>query len=168
MKRTQRGFTLIEIVVVLAILAMAVLLVLPRLPDTGEASLKASARRLAATLRYARDQSAVSRLPHRIRFFPGTGKIAITLLPAGGTEQTPDDPFLQRELLSDGIKVIDIQSPRFGKVTHGEMSIDLGPAGVPEVTVIHLRESGGKQMTLTAFPFGGKIRIEEGYREVIP
>jgi len=168
MKPGQSGFTLIEMVVVLAILAMTTLLVLPRLPDTSGVSLKTSARTLATTMRYVRDQVAVTRLPHRFRFFPGEGKISVTTLPPGGTEKPSDDPFLGRPILSDGITVSDVQIPRLGKVSSGELMVDIGPAGFGEVTVIHLRESGGKQMTVTAFPFGGQIKAEDGYMEVAP
>jgi general secretion pathway protein H len=168
MRQRQAGFTIIEMVVVLVILAMTALLVLPRLPDTSATRLKTSARTLATTMRYLRDQSAVTRMPHRFRFFPGEGKIALTILPPGGVEKLSEDPFLRKQLLADGITVVDIQLPSLGKISNGEVTVDLGPAGVAEVTTIHLRESGGKQMTVTAFPFGGQIKVEEGYREVSP
>jgi general secretion pathway protein H len=168
MRQREAGFTIIEMVVVLVILAMTALLVLPRLPDTSGTRLKTSARTLATTMRYLRDQAAVTRMPHRFRFFPGERKITLTILPPGVAEKSPDDPFLKREILAEGITVVDIQLPSLGKISSGEVTVDLGPAGVAEVTTIHLRESGGKQMTVTAFPFGGQIKVEEGYKEVLP
>jgi general secretion pathway protein H len=166
MKRSQGGFTLIEMAVVLVIIAMTMLLVLPRLPDTRSAALKRSAKTLASTMRYVRDQVAVSRLVHRLRFLPGEGKVTITTLPPGGTETGSKDPFLNRQILSDGVTVSDIEVPRLGKVNSGEVIIDIGAAGVAEITLIHLKESGGKQMTVTAFPYGGQVKVEEGYREI--
>ncbi|MBT0664032.1 type II secretion system GspH family protein [Geobacter pelophilus] len=166
MKHSQGGFTLIEMVVVLVILAMTMLLVLPRLPDTSGAALKRSARTLASTMRYVRDQVTVTRLVHRLRFLPGEGKITITTLPPGGTETSSQDPFLNRQILVDGVTVSDIEIPRLGKVSSGELIIDIGPAGVADITLIHLKGAEGRQMTVTAFPYGGQVKVEEGYREI--
>ncbi|GAM08763.1 hypothetical protein OR1_01037 [Geobacter sp. OR-1] len=168
MKHGQGGFTLIEMAVVLVIIAMTVLLVLPRLPDTSGAALKKSARTLASTIRYVRDQVTVNRIAHRLRFFPGEGKITITTLPPGGTETSPKDPFLNKQILADRVTVTDVEVPRLGKVNSGEVAVDIGAAGVAEITTIHLKESGGKQMTVIAFPYGGRVTVEEGYREVTP
>lgn len=165
MTTRQAGFTLIEMVVVLAILAMTALLVLPRLPDTREASLKSSARALATTIRYVRDQALLKRLPHRLRFTAGEGRIAVTTLPPGGTEAPANDPFLARRILADDITVSDVTTPRLGRVASGEISMDIGLRGIAEATIIHLREPGGKEMTVIAFPFGGQVKVQDGYQE---
>ena len=164
----QSGFTLIEIVVVVTILAMTALLVFPRLPDTREAALKSSARTLATTIRYVRDQALLKRLPHRLRFTAGEGNIAVTTLPPGGTETPSEDAFLRRRILGDDIIVSDITTPRLGKVASGDTFIDFGPAGISETLIIHLREPQGNQMTVIAFPFGGQVKVESGYRELGP
>jgi hypothetical protein len=154
--------------VVLALLAMAVLMILPRLPDTGEASLRSSARALASTIRYLKDQGAVTRTRHRIRLTAGEGRIAVTSVQPGGAEENPKDPFLARPILAEGIVVSDLQVPRLGKVTRGEAIIDVGAGGTFDVAVIHLRAPEGKQMTVTVLPQGGAVKVEDGYREMLP
>ena len=165
MKHEQQGFTFIELVVVLAILAMVTALVWPRLPDTRGASLKSSARTLAATMRYLGEQVAVQRQPYRLRFSPGSGEISVTVITPGASETAPNDPFLNRRILAEGVTIADIQTPRLGTVGSGEVRIDIGPAGIPELTSIHLREAAGRQMTVTAYPFGGRITVRDGYLE---
>jgi len=160
------GFTLIELVVVLAILAMTTLLVWPRLPDTRAAALKGSARALATTVRYVGDQVITTRLPHRLRITPGSGEIRVVTIPPGGTESRPSDTFFNRRILADGVTVVDVQIPRLGTVSTGEVLLDFGPAGLADIATIHLRESGGDQMTVTIFPFGSRVKVQEGYQEV--
>jgi len=58
--RPARGFTLVELVVVLAIVLLAVGLVLPRVPDTGALRLDADARRLADALAAARERAILT------------------------------------------------------------------------------------------------------------
>ncbi len=160
------GFTLIEMVVVLAILAMTTLLVWPRLPDSRGAALKSSARALATTVRYIGDQVTTTSLPHRLKLSPGSGKIEVVRVPPGESESRSGDTFFNRRMLADGVTVNDVQIPRLGTVSTGEVLLDFGPAGLADIAVIHLRESRGDQMTITVFPFGGRVKVQEGYQEV--
>jgi general secretion pathway protein H len=160
------GFTLIELIVVLAILAMTAMLVLPRLPDTREAALKGSARALATSVRYLGDTVTTTRNPHRMRLTPGSGKIEVTVIPFGGTETPSTDTFFNRAILSEGVVVSDVQIPRMGTLNSGEVLLDFGPAGITDIAAIHLRESGGSQMTVMIFPFGGRVKVSDGYQEV--
>jgi general secretion pathway protein H len=160
------GFTMIEMVVVLAILAMTTLLVWPRLPDSRAAALKGSARALATTVRYIGDQVTTTRLPHRLKITPGSGEIKVVTIPPGGTESKPGDTFFNRRILADGITVVDVQIPRLGTVTTGEILLDFGPAGLADIAAIHLRGADGEQMTVVIFPFGSRVKVQQGYQEV--
>jgi general secretion pathway protein H len=59
--RRQRGFTLLEILVVLALMGMMYALVPPMFSSSGTTELRAAARQLAAGLRKARGQAIASR-----------------------------------------------------------------------------------------------------------
>src|SRR2546429_859166 len=61
--RRPRGFTLLELVVALAVIALSAGLVLPRLDDITGRRLDAGARRLADSLAYARDRAILGRPP---------------------------------------------------------------------------------------------------------
>ena len=64
----RRGFTLIETLAVVAILALAAVIVLPNLAALGERRLRHAAQRLAAELELARQRAVVTGVPHRILF----------------------------------------------------------------------------------------------------
>jgi general secretion pathway protein H len=162
----ESGFTLIEMVVVLVILAMAAAIVIPRLPDTRGAALGSSARNLATFIRYSEDQVTLSRQPLRIRLSPGTGNISVFTVSQSGTELPPKDPFFSRPVLADGITFSDIQLPRLGTVNSGELMLDIGPAGLSDFVTFHIKNENGIEMTVMAFPVGGRVKVEEGRKEI--
>ena len=82
----RRGFTLIEIAVVLAIIGMVLMLVLPRLPSSEKENLKVSARTLASTLRYMQDRAATARTTYYLRMEPGTDSVKVLEATADGGE----------------------------------------------------------------------------------
>jgi len=161
----RRGFTLIEIVVVLAIIGMVLALILPRLPTTESENLKISARTLAATLRYVQDRAATGRTPYVLRLEPGTGDIRVQELAADGSEKTPDDTLLQKRPLKADIQVADVYIPRLGKLTDGQVRLEVGVGGLRDFVTLHLRSANNSFWTVMAFPGGGKVKIFEGYRE---
>jgi len=162
---SAHGFTLIELVVVLALLALVTLLVVPRLPDSQTTTLKGSARSLASTLRYLQDQVATTRQLYRLRLAPGTGEIRVTVVSPNGTESAPQDSFFSGPILHEGVTITDVQTPRLGTVSSSEVTMDIGPAGLAEVATIHLRGGNGGQMTVVALSYGGRVTVGEGYLE---
>lgn len=70
MQRNVTGFTLLELLIVVAIIAVGTVGVGLALPDSAEASLKSQAHALAALLETARSQSRASGVPVRWRPSP--------------------------------------------------------------------------------------------------
>jgi general secretion pathway protein H len=161
----RRGFTLIEIAVVLAIIAMVLLLVLPRLPASDSENLKISARTMASTLRYVQDRAATGRTTYYLRIEPGTDNVRVLEAAADGSEKEPGDPLLRTLPVQEGIIVADIIIPRLGKISDGQIRLDVGAGGLREFVVIHLRSSSNLFWTVMAFPASGKVKIYEGYQE---
>jgi type II secretion system protein H len=64
----RRGFTLIEVLAVVAILALVAVLVVPNLGALRTRRLKVSAERLAAEIELARQRAVATGIPHRIYF----------------------------------------------------------------------------------------------------
>ena len=161
----RSGFTLIEMVVVVLILSLAAALVLPRLPATDTANLRGSARSLAAAIRYLGDLSITTKTPHRLHLNLSEERVSVTRKNSAGEQVSPNDSFLGRRFLADGIVIEDVMIPRLGKVAIGEVMVDFGAAGLEEFVIIHLRTGQGSQFTIAAFPHSGKVKVVEGYLE---
>jgi len=164
----QSGFTLIEIAVVMAIIAMVMLLVIPRLPTSDQENLKISARTLASTLRYMQERAATSRTAYYLEIAPGTESVRIVELGGDGSAMQPSDPLLQKAPVKDGVIVADVRIPRLGKIKDGQVRVDVGVAGVRDFVTIHLTSASGQFWTVMAFPSGGKVKAFEGYHEDPP
>jgi general secretion pathway protein H len=161
----RRGFTLIEIVVVLAIIAMVMMLVIPRLPNSERENLKISARTLASTLRYMQDRAATARTAYYLLMEPGTDMVKVQEAAADGSQKEPGDPLLQQRPVKQGIVVADVVVPRLGKMSDGQVRLEVGMGGLRDFTTIHLQSPDGSFWTVMAFPSGGKVKVYEGYRE---
>jgi len=161
----RSGFTLIEIAVVLAIIGMVMVLVIPRLPSSESENLKISARMLAATMRYMQDRAATARTTYLLRMEPGTDNVKVLEIAADGSEKEPSDPLLQKRPVREGIQVADVVVPRLGKLTDGQVKLEVGVGGLRDVVIIHLRSPDGVFWTVMAFPSSGKVKVYDGYQE---
>jgi general secretion pathway protein H len=166
--RFQTGFTLIEIAVVMVIIGMVLLLVLPRLPSSDQENLKISARTLASTLRYLQERAATSRTGYYLTLEPGTESVKISEISSDGSAKEPSDPLLQKSPVKEGVIVADVRIPRLGKISDGQLRLDVGMGGVRDFVTIHLRSAEGQFWTVMAFPSGGKVKVYEGYLEDPP
>lgn len=161
----RSGYTLIEIAVVLALIGMVMMLVMPRLPSSDKENLKISARTLASTLRYLQERAATARTGYYLSLEPGTDGAKIFEIGADGGGKEPTDPLLQKPSLKENIQVADVVVPRLGKVTDGQLRLDVGMGGLRDFVVIHLRSPAGQFWTVMAFPAGGKVKVYEGYQD---
>jgi general secretion pathway protein H len=166
--RACRGYTLIELTVVLAIIGMVLALVFPRLPSSEAENLKISARTLAATLRYLQERATTTRTTYFLTVEPGTDRVRVLQATADGGEKAPEDPLLQRRPVREGIQVADLVVPRLGKLSDGQVRLEAGVGGLRDFVVIHLRSPDGNFWTVMAFPSGGKVKSMEGYQEEAP
>jgi len=162
---TNRGFTLIEMAVVIVIISMVAIIVLPLLPSTSAAELRNSARRLSTVVRYLGDRSVTTKTPYRMRLDLNDSTVTIKKI-VNGEETTPEDPFFSRNILADGVSIEGIEIQRLGKLGEGVVNVDFGAAGLGEFIVIHLKGSKEGHFTLTALPYGGRVEVLEGYQEI--
>jgi general secretion pathway protein H len=151
--------------VVIVILAAAAAVVIPRLPAPEGSRLKESARNLASGIRFLNDQAIVTKGLYRLHLNIADNSTKIAKLGPSGEEVPPDDQFMNRQLLQEGISIEDVTVPQLGKVTEGEVLLSFGPSGYADCVTIHLKGGDG-HYTVIAYPSGGKVKVLEGYQEV--
>jgi len=160
----QVGFTLLELLVVLAVLSVMTAIVLPRLPASEATALKRSAKGLAALLRTIDNEATTRKATYRLTFDLGLEQLRVKEM-RGGEETAPGDVRLARPVLVEGVAFEDVRMPRLGTVTSGQVQLDVGPGGLNEFLTVHLVSPAGKQWTVMAFPQTGKVTAGEGYVE---
>jgi general secretion pathway protein H len=153
-----------EMMVVIAIIAIVAAVVIPHLPAPGGHKLKDSARNLATGIRFLNDQAIITKTVFRLELNLADNSSKICKLSATGDELPPDDQFMNRQLIEEGIIIEDVTVPQLGKVTEGEVVIPFGPGGNQDGIMIHLKE-GEEHYTIIAYPSGGKVKVLEGYQE---
>jgi general secretion pathway protein H len=177
MSRTVRrggGFTLLELMAVIAILSLVAVLVFPRLPSMGATELKTSARKLAGAIRYLNDQSVATKTPYLMRIVLADSSIEIRTADTKKTKDSKEegttklDPFLQERFLAEGVTIMDVVTGRLGTQKEGEVSLNFGPGGLRDFVIIHLKGRDENQWTVMAYPSTGRVRVDEGYLEQSP
>lgn len=118
-----RGFTLLELIVTLAVLALAVAVVTPAI-GRGTESLRARAdvAGFAATLRHAREQAIAQQRPHRVVLDARAHRLSIESAPAPGDadDRSPRDARERRE----GPDVADEREPRTSRALSPRLTVE--------------------------------------------
>jgi general secretion pathway protein H len=155
-----------EMVIVIAIIALAAAIVIPRLPVADSARLRTSARSVAAMLRYLGERGATTGTVYRLHLNLTDNSITVMTRGQDGGESPPKDSFLTRRFLAEGVSLADVELSRLGKVATGEVTIDYGPGGLSEYFIIHLKGAGDEFYTLYSYPSGGRVKVEKGHGEM--
>ncbi len=159
-----RGFTLIELAVVVLLISLFSVLTLPMLTGIGEDRLAVSARRLAGTVKYLYNESALSGLEYRLVYNLDRGTFKAKRLERDG--ELTDLPRIGREQSLRGeVRFREIAVGGRGSFSSGEVTTEIHPVGWMEETVIHLSEEG-REMTLRINPYTGSTEVFEGYRKL--
>jgi len=142
MKRTGAdGFTLIELVLVIALMAILAWIAYPKIAVLSEIRLDAAARRVAADLRYAQNRSIGTRMVHGLYFEPALGRytvyaptVATPITDPGDRGRTLRVTFAQKV----EYRGVAITSATFGATR----AVSFDYFGVP-------RDSGGSDLAAT-------------------
>ncbi len=162
-----KGFTLIELMIIIVLLGVMLTLIIPRLGEIGDANLKRSARHLTGTIRYLRDESQARKEVFRLRFDVQGGRFWTEVMTLS-TDQTGSVEFtrFQSEIGTEGSLA--------GKTTFRDVQvaghpddpyIQFTPDGWVENAAIHLRDGDERDFTLFVNPLMGSTELREGCLE---
>lgn len=167
--RSERGFTLLEITLVIVILGIAITVVVPRFRDTGQVELQAQARRLVMTFRLLRSEAVLHGTPFRLNFDLDQGRYWVST--EEGLEGTDAGletlgPLARGSVLKPPVHIIGLTFPNFGaRVRNGHSYVGFYPDGTIDLTVIHLG-SQRDGYTLYVNPMNHRLLTVPGLHEI--
>lgn len=162
----SKGFTLIELMVVLVVLGVMLGLVVPRLGELGEANLKRSARHLTGMIRFLRDEAQAKKAVYRLRFDIPAGRYWAEELTVNPGEQTMEWRKFNSEMASEGSLSGNTSFLGIKAGSHpDEPYIQFTPDGWVEKSFIYLKNGEDRPFTLIVQPLSGTTELREGQIE---
>ena len=162
--KPNRGYTLIELSLIMLLIGVILVFVLPKLGNIGDAKLRTTARQLAGKIQSLYDESVLKKKPYQIVFDITNRTYSFSQV---SEEESPIFSDSENETgLSDRVYIKDIVMETEGRITDGKVAIRFYPDGYVEKNTIHLSD-GKKDYTLVTSPLTGKVKISEGYEEAM-
>ena len=127
---TKKGFTLIELIVVIFIISLAIALIMPSFWGTDKTALKTEARHISSALRYIYGE-AVSK--KQTCLF----NINLDNKSWGFKSENESRNFK----MQGDIEIKDVVIPSRGEISRGEVIIEFGPMGPDEPVTLHLKKA---------------------------
>lgn len=165
----KKGFTFIEVIVVVVMLAIVTIIVIPRIYDIGEARLDMAVDKVASDLKYAREFAINNNGRTRVRFITASERYVVEFFNvSGGVWEAVEDPSIREDFdvrLGQGVYAgVDITGASFD----GTAEIIFDSIGAPHTAAgplngtgsVNLRKSGGgAQSAITVEAVTGAISI---------
>ena len=146
-----RGFTFIELVVVIFILSFATALIMPSFWETEKDAVKTEAKHLSSALRYIYDNAVKKKQIYSFN-------VNLDNESWGFKSKKETRNFKTK----GNAEIRDIIAPSLGEVSNGEVTIEFGPMGPEEPIILHLRK-GKSEYTIILNHLDGRTKIFEGY-----
>jgi len=164
--RNSAGFTLLELTIVIAILAVLMGLAIPRLRDTGTTELRSQAHKMAMTFKLVRSEAILQGIPFQINFDLDEQRYWVTSAdPLGGDDvaATTLGRLARGHHFDGAIGMSDVMLPAAGaKVNQGRIYTIFYPDGTVDPTVIHLA-SASSAYTLHVDLMSSRLVMTAGY-----
>ncbi len=164
----ERGFTLIELMIVIMIFAVFLLFVIPKLESGTRINLDKSARKIAGSIIFARNESIFKRKKLRIKYNIDDNTYSLNEIiktRAGYMQKEYEEKELGASALEDGVSFVDITTAYGGKVTFSDTYTHFFTSGMVEKTLIHIMNENEDVKTLDVNVLTGEIDIYDNYYE---
>lgn len=163
-KTCQSGFTLIELMVVVFLIALFSALVIPRLPDIDARGPERGARRIAGITKFLYNEAALSGKEHRLQFDLDNNSLRPRTM-STGQEMVAVKGLAEESRLPSGVKFLDVAVAGQEKVSSGATNMAISPTGWLPQTIIHLQSPDRRILTIRLLSYTGSAEVYEGYRE---
>ena len=156
------GFTLIELIVVMALMGLMLFFTLPRLGDNPFLDdRRQSSRWLIGKVQSLKESAIRNQKQFSLHFDLDNGLIWET-----NESMTPED--IENAALNSGyslpdeLRIIDIEYPQKGKIYNGQAEIIFYKAGYTDKALVHMQE-GDTYLTFLIEPFLSNVQFFETY-----
>ncbi len=174
-----RGYTLIELLIVVALLGLASAVVVPYLNDRGDLELQGAVRLIIADISFAQFDALAHQEYRRVQFFDdGTGYAIVRVTDSDFNDTfDPDTADYITDPMAGGDQryVVDFTDGRWGDIQVSSVSIDGGSrfttfdslggtvisGGAPGTGGNITVESEGVQYLINIAPFTGKLTVSK-------
>ena len=157
----QRGFTLIELGIVVVLIGLFTVISVPLLDSGGRDDVRAAARRLAGTVKYLFNEAALTGLEHRLIYNLDRDSYGAKVRESDGRLFDVESVGRNRRLRK-GVHLSELALPGRGSFTSGEVTVRIDPSGWLEETLILLSGDGDYLLTVHVNPLTGAAEILEG------
>jgi len=163
---STKGYTLIELVVVVALLGLFLGLAVPRLRyGLVTDDLKATTRRMVGLVGEVRNEAIREQRVYLVHLDLESNRLWIEY--AGMGEEARALAQEQALVFPRGVRFLDVWRRGEGKQAQGEITLHFSKKGYVEQTFIHLGADDGRAFTLTLSPFLGTVKIYDKYVDVV-
>ncbi len=157
-----RGFTLIELIVVISLIGLMLFVSLPRLQDNPflDGS-KQSSRWLIGKVRSLKESAIRDQKQYTLHFDLDSGRIWETnesMSPEGLEGAALNSSYS----LPDDLRIIDIEYPQKGKTYSGQAEITFYKAGYTDKALVHMQEDD-TYLSFLIEPFLSNVQFFESY-----
>ena len=160
--RNNKGFTLIELVVVMGLIVMMIGLTMPQIRNTLLSDgLKRTALRMVGLAKNLRDEAIREHKTYGLHMDMARQQYWI-----GFAAMTEEEQLLAREnaeKLPRNVQILDVWFKEGGRVSEGEVVILFFKKGYVQPSAIHLGDDDDRRFTIVLSPFGGKVKVLEKY-----
>jgi general secretion pathway protein H len=163
--QTAGGFTLIELIIVLIVLAAVLTITFPRMEGFFSGGyLKSTSRRLVGTIRYLHDRAATTGKRLCLCYDLDENEYWIEEENEEGEFEELKTVLGRKEALPAGIEFLDIITPE-GKINSGQTLTLFFPQGYVTKSIIHLQNEKEEVQTLLVKGSMGQVTVYEEYVE---
>lgn len=155
-----KGFTLIELIAVIAVIGATALIVFPRLPSVDELLFNSDCRKLSGLIRYLNETSYSKKKFYRVRFTPGQGTVEVEESRDGYAFIAGGETV--RGLVMEDTYIEEVVLQGAGAVNQGEVVVVFAPGSGAEAFNLHLKRRE-RRTTISYNPYSGKVKVAQGY-----
>jgi prepilin-type N-terminal cleavage/methylation domain-containing protein len=158
---SSRGFTLIELIVVIALLSIMLFFSIPRLQGNPFLDdTKKSSRWIIGKIHALRENAIRNQKRYTLHFDLDNGRIWDT--DDSLSEEAAENAALDAYTLPEDFRIIDLEYPGTGQISSGQAEVDFYKEGYSDKVMIHLGD-GDDSLSLLIEPFLATVKIFEKY-----